>query len=93
MCAWIPHKVKGGFTFEEAKKAVDDFNTIGKALKENGITFCYHIHGYEFQPYQDGTLFDYIVKNTNPEYVSFELDILWAYYGGADPVGLTEKIR
>jgi sugar phosphate isomerase/epimerase len=91
MCAWIPHKVKGGFTFEEAKKAVDDFNTIGKALKENGITFCYHIHGYEFQPYQDGTLFDYIVKNTNPEYVSFELDILWAYYGGADPVGLLKK--
>jgi sugar phosphate isomerase/epimerase len=91
MCAWIPHKVKGGFTFEEAKKAVDDFNTIGKALKENGVTFCYHIHGYEFQPYQDGTLFDYIVKNTNPEYVSFELDILWAYYGGADPVGLLKK--
>ncbi len=91
MCAWIPHKVKGGFTFEEAKKAVEDFNTIGKALKENGITFCYHIHGYEFQPYQDGTLFDYIVKNTNPEYVSFELDILWAYYGGADPVGLLKK--
>lgn len=91
MCAWIPHKVKGGFTFEEAKKAVDDFNTIGKALKENGVTFCYHIHGYEFQPYQDGTLFDYIVKNTNPAYVSFELDILWAYYGGADPVGLLKK--
>lgn len=91
MCAWIPHKVKGGFTFEEAKKAVDDFNTIGKVLKENGVTFCYHIHGYEFQPYQDGTLFDYIVKNTNSAYVSFELDILWAYYGGADPVGLLKK--
>ncbi len=91
MCAWIPHKVKGGFTLEEAKKAVTDFNMIGKALKENGVTFCYHIHGYEFQPYEDGTLFDYIVKNTNPDYVSFELDILWAFYGGADPVALLKK--
>ncbi|NBB23129.1 TIM barrel protein [Runella sp. CRIBMP] len=91
MCAWIPHKVKGGFTFEEAKKAVDDFNMIGKVLKENGITFCYHNHGYEFQPYEDGTLFDYIVKNTNPEYVSFELDILWAFHGGAEPVSLLKK--
>ena len=91
MCAWIPHKVKGGFTLEEAKKAVTDFNMIGKALKENGVTFCYHIHGYEFQPYEDGTLFDYIVKNTNPDYVSFELDILWALYGGADPVAHLKK--
>lgn len=91
MCAWIPHKVKGGFTFEEANKAVGDFNTIGKALKENGITFCYHIHGYEFQPYQDGTLFDYIVKNTDPKYVSFELDVMWAFHGGADPEGLLKK--
>nr|WP_028522102.1 sugar phosphate isomerase/epimerase [Runella limosa] len=91
MCAWIPHKVKGGFTFEEAKKAVEDFNRIGKVLKENGITFCYHNHGYEFQPYEGGTLFDYIVKNTNPDYVSFEIDILWAFHGGAEPVSLLKK--
>lgn len=91
MCAWIPHKVKGGFTYEEAKKAVEDFNMIGKVLKENGITFCYHNHGYEFQPYEGGTLFDYIVKNTNPDYVSFEIDILWAFHGGAEPVALLKK--
>lgn len=91
MCAWIPHKVKGGFTYEEAKKAVEDFNMIGKVLKENGITFCYHNHGYEFQPYENGTLFDFIVQNTNPEYVSFEIDILWAFHGGAEPVSLLKK--
>ncbi|MEZ4902207.1 MAG: TIM barrel protein [Spirosomataceae bacterium] len=62
-----------------------------KQFKENGITFCYHIHGYEFQPYQEGTLFDYIVKNTNPDYVSFELDVMWAFHGGADPEGLLKK--
>lgn len=91
MCAWIPHKVKGGFSYEEAKKAVEDFNMIGKVLKENGITFCYHNHGYEFQPYENGTLFDFIVQNTNPEYVSFEIDILWAFHGGAEPVSLLKK--
>lgn len=90
MVAWIPHE-KSNFTLENAKKAVDDFNRVGKVLKDNGLTFCYHNHGYEFQPYQDGTLFDYIVKNTNPEYVSFEMDILWATHGGADPVKLLDK--
>ncbi len=90
MVAWIPHD-KSNFTIENAKKAVEDFNRVGKVLKDNGLTFCYHNHGYEFGPYQDGTLFDYIVKNTDPNYVSFEMDILWATHGGADPVKLLNK--
>ncbi|MEO6452787.1 MAG: sugar phosphate isomerase/epimerase [Ginsengibacter sp.] len=90
MCAWVPHE-KGVFTFENAKKAVDDFNAAGKILKENGLTFCYHAHGYEFQPYENGTLLDYIFNNTNPEYVSFEMDVFWIQFGGGDPVGLLKK--
>jgi len=90
MVAWIPHE-KGNFTLANAQKAVQDFNRVGKILADNGLTFCYHNHGYEFQPYQDGTLFDYIVKNTDPKYVSFEMDLLWATHGGADPVQLLTK--
>lgn len=90
MVAWIPHE-KNNFTIENAKKAVADFNRVGKVLKENGLTFCYHNHGYEFKPYQNGTLFDYIAQNTNPEYVSFELDVLWAVFPGQDPVKLLNK--
>ena len=91
MCAWIPHETKGHFTLENAKKAVADFNAAGKVLKENGITFCYHTHGFEFQPYEKGTLMDYIIQNTNPEYVSFEMDVLWTHFGGGDPVALLKK--
>ena len=90
MCAWIPHK-GDNFTIEDAKKAVEDFNYAGKVLKENGIDFCYHDHGYEFRPYEDGTLMDYIIKNTNPAYVSFEMDVLWTTHGGGDPVALLKK--
>lgn len=32
-----------------------------------------------------------MIQNTNPEYVSFELDVLWAMHGGADPVALLKK--
>jgi sugar phosphate isomerase/epimerase len=89
MVAWIPHQKV--FTLADAQKAVADFNRVGKVLQEKGITFCYHIHGYEFQPYQDGTLFDYLAKNTDPRYVSFEMDMLWAFHGGQDPVKLLNK--
>jgi sugar phosphate isomerase/epimerase len=90
ICTWIPHQ-NNVLTFENAKKATEDFNKAGKILKENGLTFCYHAHGYEFQLYEDGTLLDYIFKNTNPEYVSFQMDIFWIQFGGGDPVALLKK--
>ncbi|QJW88844.1 sugar phosphate isomerase/epimerase [Spirosoma taeanense] len=88
--AWVPHD--GPFTLNMAKKTVADFNQIGKSLKDDyGLTFCYHNHGYEFQPYEKGTLFDYIVQQTDPRYVSFEMDILWTVFPGQDPVALLNK--
>jgi sugar phosphate isomerase/epimerase len=90
MCAWIPHK-DGVLTFDDAKKAAEDFNKAGKILKDNGLIFCYHAHGYEFQPFENGTLLDYIFNNTNPAFVSFEMDIFWMQFGGGDPVALLKK--
>lgn len=89
--AWIPHD-GSTFTIADAKKTVEDFNKVGKILKDEfGITFCYHNHGYEFEPYENGTLFDYIMTNTNPKYVSFEIDILWTFFPGVDPAALISK--
>jgi sugar phosphate isomerase/epimerase len=79
MCAWIPHK-GSDFTLEDTKKAVEVFNAGGKVLAENGLIFCYHDHGYEFRPNEDGTYMDYLIKNTNPAYVSFEMDVLWTLH-------------
>jgi sugar phosphate isomerase/epimerase len=90
MCAWIPHD-KGTLTFENAQKAVNDFNQIGKTLKEHGLIFCYHAHGYEFQPYGKGNLLDYIITHTDPQNVSFEMDIFWIQFGGGNPIALMKK--
>lgn len=88
--AWIPHQ--GAFTLELAQKVVADFNKFGEILKNKyGLTFCYHNHGYEFEKHENGTLFDYIVVNTKPEYVSFEMDIMWVFFPGADPAALLTK--
>lgn len=86
----IPH-AKGSFTLDNAKNAVSEFNRVGKILADNyKLTFIYHNHGFEFEPYEGKTLYDYIVTNTNPKYVSFELDILWAFFPGQDPAKLLE---
>lgn len=91
MCAWVPHPNRGNFSKADADKAIAVFNAAGKVLAENGLTFCYHAHGYEFQPYENGTLLDYIITQTNPAYVSFEMDIFWVQFGGGDPVALLNK--
>jgi sugar phosphate isomerase/epimerase len=87
--AWLPNRQP--FTLELAEKTAAEFNRIGKQLREQGLTFCYHNHGYEFAPCGAGTLFDVLVTGTNPQDVSFELDILWAQFPGADPAQLLEK--
>lgn len=90
MCAWIPHN-GDDFTIEDADKAIKVFNTAGKVLKENGIDFCYHAHGFEFRPYNNETLFDHLAKNMNPQYANFEMDVFWIKHPGQDPVALLKK--
>lgn len=88
--ASIPHK--DPIDLEFIRRVAADFNTVGKTLKEkHGITFCYHNHGYEFGKYGEGTFFDELVKTTDPAFVSYEIDILWAFYPGIDPAALIEK--
>ena len=88
MCAWIPHK-DNIFDIAKTKEATAVFNAAGKKLKEQGITLAYHAHGYEFRPYEGGTLFDYMAENAND--FKFEMDVFWVHHGGADPLGLLNK--
>jgi sugar phosphate isomerase/epimerase len=88
-CAWIPH----GDPFDEktCRDAIAVFNRAGEALAKHGLKFFYHSHGYEFQPFQDGTLFDLLMRETNPKFVNFEMDVFWIVHPGQDPVKLLEK--
>lgn len=91
ICPWVPHK--GAFDEAVMKKTAEDFNQWGEACRAAGLTFAYHPHGYEFTPGSKAgeTTFDDLVRATKPENVSFELDVFWAFHGGADPVKLLEK--
>ena len=87
--AWASHQKP----LDEAQtlKIAADFNEIGKRLKAAGIQFFYHNHGFEFQPYKDGTLFDLLMAKTDPDLVKFEMDVLWTVFPGQDPVKLLKK--
>ena len=83
---------KTPFDKAAATQRVAEMNAMGKQLREkHGLTFVLHNHGMEFVAEGKGTLYDFIHEQTRPEDVSFELDVLWAYLPGADPVAIFEK--
>ena len=88
MCAWIPHD-GNNFGIVDTQKAVEVFNRAGKILRDNGLKLAYHAHGFEFRPYKDGTLFDYMAQNA--KYFDFEMDVYWVHHGGEDPLKLLRK--
>jgi sugar phosphate isomerase/epimerase len=88
-CAWIPHE--GTFDEKLCRQAADVFNKAGETLSKHGMKFFYHTHGYEFQPFGDGTLFDLLLTETKPKFVTYEMDVLWIVHPGQDPVALLKK--
>lgn len=85
---------KAPFDLAQAQKISAEFNTVGKKLREAGLTFVYHNHGFEFQPWPEKpglTYYDYILQNTNPDDVSYEMDILWVFHPGQNPAVLLKR--
>ncbi len=84
---------KWGNDVATVKANCEMFDKIGKLAKEKGLKFAYHSHNGEFNTIGDTDIIfeDFIIQNTNPEYVNFEMDVYWAYQGGQDPVKWLQK--
>lgn len=85
----IPRKKQ--LMLDDATRAAEDMNSWGEGLAKSGLKLCYHIHGYEFVPGPDGTLFDTLAKRTDPKALNFEFDIFWVAFGNEDPVKLLDR--
>lgn len=78
-------------TLAGLKTYCDYFNAIGAKCKENGMLFGYHNHSHEFNKVEDKVIYDFMLENTNPESVFFEMDVYWAVIGHAAPVEYFKK--
>ncbi len=58
------------------KRFMDQFNKCGELCKKSGMKFGYHNHNFEFSTkVGDSDLYDFILKNTDPELVAQQMDI------------------
>jgi sugar phosphate isomerase/epimerase len=87
---YLPHQSRPFASREEILKAAGDFAKWSKRCRAAGKRFAYHIHGQEFGPAPEGTLFDVLAAEAGPD-VGFEVDVYWVAGGGADPLALMKK--
>ena len=67
-------------------------NEIAEKLHDNGLTFVYHNHAFEFCRH-DGVLgMDILFDNFGP-HTQFELDSYWVQAGGCNPVDWFYKVN
>lgn len=98
----IPVPPMGMFTYDESTNVmgmngtVEDLaeilTTLGKKCNAAGLKLLYHNHDFDFKKGENGQApIDYLLENTDPKYVNFEMDLYWVTKAGADPVAYFEK--
>ncbi|MCR4588181.1 MAG: sugar phosphate isomerase/epimerase [Lachnospiraceae bacterium] len=78
---------------EEVQNLALRLEQVGKDLSKYGVKLLYHNHNVELQKVNEAkTAYDVLLEYTDPNYVNFELDTYWMADGGADVMGLMDKL-
>jgi sugar phosphate isomerase/epimerase len=84
---WVDEPFRNDF-----HKIAARLNEAGKMCADAGLKLAYHNHDFEFKK-QDGgvTGYDILLKETDKNLVSFELDLYWVVRSGNDPLQLFKE--
>lgn len=77
---------------DDILRKCEHYNKMGRICREEGMNYLYHNHFHEFHLMEGKQIIDWILENTDPDLVGFELDTFWAMRGGEDPVAVMKKL-
>ena len=81
------HQSRDGF-----REVADRFNQWGERVRAAGMRFSYHNHAGEFVMLGgERPAFDILLERTDPDLVTFELDLYWINKAGYDPIPYIER--
>ena len=86
-----PRKDSRDFTMDDWRWNAEQFNRTGEKVKAAGLKFGYHNHTMEFGEENGVTPFDELIRLTDAELVTIEMDCGWVTVGGGDPVAYLRK--
>ncbi|SMG25986.1 Sugar phosphate isomerase/epimerase [Arenibacter troitsensis] len=77
---------------DDYKQLATVLSTLGEKCHKAGLKLLYHNHDFEFKKGNDGIVtIDYLLENTDPKYVNFQMDLFWVTKAGEDPVAYFKK--
>ncbi|MDD3356741.1 MAG: sugar phosphate isomerase/epimerase [Dysgonamonadaceae bacterium] len=84
---WMPTPT----TLSDLKEYCDYYNQIGEKCNAAGMKFGYHNHAFEYEEIDGEIMYDYMLENTDPDKVFFEMDVYWTTQGGYNPIDYFNK--
>ena len=83
---WVDEPFRNDF-----HKIAVRLNEAGKMCAAAGLKLAYHNHDFEFQKHNGITGYEILLKETDRNLVSFELDLYWVVRSGNDPIKLFKE--
>jgi len=77
--SWLPAQ-----NLDELKKLAAQFNKIGEMCLRGGVSFGYHNHHAEFKEMDGHVILDFLIQNTDPKLVFFQMDLGHTLNGGGN---------
>jgi len=88
MVSGVGHHDEGLSAYDSAAEV---FNRVGRRCREDGITFCYHNHAWEFDRIDGVVPIHYLCERTDPDLVKLCIDVYWVYIGGEEPADFIHR--
>jgi len=73
------------------KQTADFMNMAGEKCRAKGMKLGFHNHTVEFKPVEGQKPMDVFLENTDPDLVTFQLDLAWITKSGNDPLEYFRK--
>ena len=87
---WLDEKLRQ--TYDGLLRQMEIFNRCGELCKAHGMMFGYHNHDFEFSERLNGvSVYDIILKNTDPNLVIQQLDMGNLYNGGVKAMDVVKQ--
>ena len=84
----MPEKYRG--SLEGVRAFIKDFSVAAKKINEEGLSFAYHNHAFEFEDLGGVHTFDLLLEEFPA--LNFILDTYWVKYGGYDYLSYIKTI-
>ena len=78
-------------TLDDYKRICAQFNLMGKVCAQNEVKFAFHNHTEVFGKLEGEIIYDYMINNTDPKLVFFQMDLGHTVNAGADCLAYIRK--